>query len=356
MEAARKIIHIDMDAFFASVEQRDNTELRGKPVAVGSSEARGVVAAASYEARAYGVRSALPSKTAIRKCPELVFVRPRFDIYKKVSDQIQSIFFEYTDRVEPLSLDEAFLDVTVAKKGKPSATLIAREIKQRIFEETGLTASAGVSFNKFLAKVASDINKPNGLFVVTPDQAEFFIDSLEVKKFFGVGKVTAKKLNDMGVWFGRDLKKLGRFELVRMFGKAGHYFYEIAHGIDDRPVEPFRERKSVGAENTFVADLYFETDLDREMDTLGEILWRRVERSEKKGRTITLKIKFADFEQITRSKTLPVFFTSYPEIMAEAKNLLKKEQPLPKGVRLLGLTLSHFADEGPGPMQLTIEF
>lgn len=356
MEATRKIIHIDMDAFYASVEQRDNPALRGKPVAVGSSEARGVVAAASYEARAYGVHSAMPSKTALRKCPHLIFVYPRFDAYKKVSDQIRAIFFEYTDRVEPLSLDEAFLDVTVAKKGKPSATLIAREIKQRIREETGLTASAGVSFNKFLAKVASDIKKPDGLFVVTPDAADDFIDYLEVRKFFGVGKVSAKKLNDIGIWFGRDLKKLERFELVRMFGKTGNYYYDIARGHDQRSVEPFRERKSIGAENTFSTDLYLETDLDREMDTLGEILWPRITRSGKKGRTITLKVKFADFEQITRSKTLPVFFSSYEEIMAEAKTLLKKEQPLPKAVRLLGLTLSHFSDEEPHPMQLTIEF
>jgi DNA polymerase-4 len=314
------------------------------------------VAAASYEARAYGVHSAMPSKTALRKCPHLIFVYPRFDAYKKVSDQIRSIFFEYTDRVEPLSLDEAFLDVTVAKKGKPSATLIAREIKQRIREETGLTASAGVSFNKFLAKVASDIKKPDGLFVIPPEAATDFIETLEIRKFFGVGKVSAKKLNDIGIWFGRDLKKLDRFELVRMFGKTGNYYYDIARGLDQRPVEPFRERKSIGAENTFSTDIYLEPDLDREMDTLGEILWPRITRSGKKGRTITLKIKFADFEQITRGKTLPVFFSSYNEIMREAKNLLKKEQPLPKGVRLLGLTLSHFSDEEPHPMQLIIEF
>jgi DNA polymerase IV len=345
-----------MDAFYASVEQRDNPTLRGKPVAVGSSEARGVVAAASYEARAYGVRSAMASKTAIRKCPKLVFVAPRFDAYKKVSEQIRSIFYEYTDWVEPLSLDEAFLDVTTIKKGKPSATLIAREIKQRIKDETGLTASAGVSFNKFLAKVASDINKPDGLFVVTPAIAQSFIDGLEIKKFFGIGKVTAKKLNDLGIWFGRDLKKLERFELVRMFGKAGHYFYDIARGIDDRPVEPYRERKSLGAENTFPADLYLETDLEREMNIVGETVWRRLLRSGKKGRTLTLKIKFADFEQITRSKTFPVFFTVYSDMMDEAKALLKKEMPLPKGVRLLGLTLSHFDDEESGPVQLTLEF
>jgi len=246
--------------------------------------------------------------------------------------------------------------VTVAKKGKPSATLIAREIKQRIKDETGLTASAGVSYNKFLAKVASDINKPDGLFVITPAQSEDFIDNLEIKKFFGVGKVTAKKMNTLGIWFGRDLKKMERYELVRQFGKAGHYFYEIARGIDNRPVETFHERKSIGAENTFETDLYLEPDFERELLAIGETVWRRITRSGKKGKTLTLKIKYADFEQITRSKTLPVFISSFTELMSESMALLKKELPLPKGVRLFGLTLSHFADEETGPVQLTIDF
>ncbi len=353
---ARKIIHIDMDAFYASVEQRDFPGLKGKPVAVGGDSARGVVAAASYEARKYGVRSAMPSKVAAKKCPGLIFVRPRFDVYKGASEQIRNIFFEYTSLVEPLSLDEAYLDVTFAKKGKPSATLIAKEIKNRIKKETGLTASAGVSYNKFLAKIASDMDKPDGLFVVTPAEAEEFINSLEVRKFFGIGKVTAKKLNEMGIWFGRDLKTIERLELIRLFGKAGNYFYEIVRGIDNRPVEPYRGRKSVGAENTFANDLYLESDLNREMKNLSEILWGRLERSGKKGRTLTLKIKFNDFEKITRSKTFPFFLPSKVELYSEGLKLLRKEEPLPRGIRLLGLTVSNFEEKGKKPVQLTIDF
>lgn len=345
-----------MDAFYASVEQRDNPDLRGKPVAVGGSGDRGVVAAASYEARKFGVRSALSSKVAIRNCPDLIFVPPRFDVYKKVSNQIHEIFHEYTDLVEPLSLDEAYLDVTYAKKGKPSATLIAREIKRQISEETGLTASAGVSYNKFLAKVASDMDKPDGLYVITPGQAEEFINKLEIKKFFGIGKVTAKKLNEMGIWFGKELKKLERLELINLFGKAGSYYYDIARGIDNRPVEPSRERKSIGAENTFLHDLYRQEDLRRELEKISKILWGRVERSGKEGKTLTLKIKFADFEQITRSKTISGFFDSEGFLFSEGIKLLKKEEPLPKGIRLLGLTVSNFPEEKKGPVQLTIEF
>ncbi|MBN1819634.1 MAG: DNA polymerase IV, partial [Prolixibacteraceae bacterium] len=356
MDSVRKIIHIDMDAFYASVEQRDNPDLRGKPVAVGGSGDRGVVAAASYEARKFGVRSALSSKVAIRNCPDLIFVPPRFDVYKKVSNQIHEIFHEYTDLVEPLSLDEAYLDVTYAKKGKPSATLIAREIKRQISEETGLTASAGVSYNKFLAKVASDMDKPDGLYVITPGQAEEFINKLEIKKFFGIGKVTAKKLNEMGIWFGKELKKLERLELINLFGKAGSYYYDIARGIDNRPVEPSRERKSIGAENTFLHDLYRQEDLRRELEKISKILWGRVERSGKEGKTLTLKIKFADFEQITRSKTISGFFDSEGFLFSEGIKLLKKEEPLPKGIRLLGLTVSNFPEEKKGPVQLTIEF
>lgn len=250
-----------MDAFFASVEQHDNPDLKGKPVAVGGSSERGVVAAASYEARKFGVRSAMSSKIAKRKCPDLIFVKHRFDRYKEISAQIREIFFEYTDLVEPLSLDEAYLDVTQIKKGKPSATLIAKEIKQQIFDKTGLTASAGVSYNKFLAKVASDVNKPNGIFVVTPIEAQEFIDNLEVKKFFGIGKVTASKLNKMGVWYGRDLRKIERLELVNLFGKAGNYYFEISRGEDKRMVQASRERKSIGAENTFEHDLYTDIEL-----------------------------------------------------------------------------------------------
>lgn len=342
---SRKIIHIDMDAFYASVEQLDQPELRGKPVAVGGAAERGVVAAASYEARKFGVRSAMPSKTALRKCPALIFVKPRFDRYKEISEQIRSIFFEYTDLVEPLSLDEAYLDVTYSKRGKPSATLIAKEIRERIFAETKLTASAGVSYNKFLAKVASDVNKPNGMFVVTPAKAQAFIDELEVKKFYGVGKVTAERLNKMGIWLGRDLKRIDKNELVRLFGKAGSYFYDICRGIDNRPVEPWRERKSVGAEETFATDLVYFNDLKTELLAVADILWRRIEKSEVKAKTLTLKFKYADFEQHTRSITISEHFENKTQLEEEAIKLMTKEGGFLKGVRLLGLTVSNFRAE-----------
>lgn len=345
-----------MDAFYASVEQLDNPELRGKPVAVGGSKNRGVVAAASYESRKFGVRSAMPSVTAKRKCPNLIFVKPRFSRYKEISNQIRNIFFEYTDLVEPLSLDEAYLDVTYSKKGKPSATLIAEEIRKRIFDETKLTASAGVSFNKFLAKVASDVNKPNGIFVITPDKADDFIDSLEIRKFYGIGKVTAEKLNKTGIWFGRDLKKLDRLELMRMFGKAGNYYFEICRGEDNRPVQPSRDRKSVGAEQTFSTDLFYEKDLETELFKIADILWERIERSGVKAKTLTLKYKYADFEQHTRSKTILGSFTSKPELVRESKSLMKSGT-FNKGIRLLGLTVSNFIQEGnQKPVQLVIKF
>jgi DNA polymerase IV len=352
----RKIIHIDMDAFYASVEQRDNPSLRGKPVAVGGSGARGVVAAASYEARRYGVCSAVASSVAKRRCPGLVFVRPRFDVYKAISQQIQDIFHEYTDLVEPLSLDEAYLDVTVAKKGRPSATLIAREIQERIFQETLLTASAGVSFNKFLAKMASDYKKPNGLYTITPDMAESFIDQLEVGKFHGIGKVTARKLNEMGVFFGYDLRKIDRYEMIRQFGKSGNYFYDIVRGNDERPVIPSHERKSLGAENTFETDLFTMESLSAELKNIAETVWYRLERAEVKGRTLTLKIKFADFEQITRSKTISSSYSSLQMILEEGTQLLLNEWPLDKGIRLMGLTLSNFYVPEKGPVQLVLEF
>lgn len=357
-EGERKIIHIDMDAFFASVEQLDNPELGGLPVAVGGTSERGVVAAASYEARKFGVRSAMPSKVAKRKCPNLIFVKHRFDRYKEISNQIREIFLEYTDMVEPLSLDEAYLDVTYAKKGKPSATLIAKEIKQRIFEETGLTASAGVSYNKFLAKVASDVNKPNGIFVVTPDQAQEFIDNLEVRKFFGIGKVTAEKLNKMGVWRGHDLKQFERLELTRLFGKAGNYYYDICRGIDNREVQPSRERKSVGAENTFLHDLFNEKELEKEMLQIVDKVWNRSKHSHVKAKTLTLKFKYADFEQHTRSKTISGYFQSKSMLIIESKKLMKVDGGFVKGIRLLGLTLSNFIshEEEMRPVQLIIEF
>jgi DNA polymerase-4 len=356
-EHLHKIIHIDMDAFYASVEQLDNPELRGLPVAVGGSGDRGVVAAASYEARKYGVRSAMPSKIAIRKCPHLIFVFPRFSRYKEISNQIYNIFLEYTDLVEPLSLDEAYLDVTYAKKGLPSATLIAKEITARIFEETKLTASAGVSYNKFLAKVASDVNKPNGIFVVTPAQGQDFIDNLEVRKFYGIGKVTAEKLNKLGIWFGRDLKKMDRLELVSLFGKAGNYYYKICRGEDNREVEPSRERKSVGAEETFLTDLFLSDDLEKELLHIVDLLWSRIERSNVKAKTLTLKFKYADFEQHTRSNTITGHFSSKNQLITESKKLLKKGGGFSKGIRLLGLTVSNFLQEEiKRPVQLVIEF
>ncbi len=346
-----------MDAFYASVEQRDNPSLRGKPIAVGGSGERGVVATASYEARKYGVRSAMSSKVAKRKCSDLIFIKPRFARYKEISNQIRNIFFEYTDLVEPLSLDEAYLDVTYIKKGKPSATLIAKEIKQRIFTETQLTASAGVSYNKFLAKVASDINKPNGLFIVTPAEAQKFIDELEIRKFFGIGKVTAEKLNKIGVWHGRDLKQIDRLELIRLFGKAGNYYYEICRGTDHRPVQPSRERKSVGAEQTFTTDLFNQTELEQEILKITAILWERIIRSHVKAKTLTLKYKYSDFEQHTRSFTISTYFSSKEQLISESQKLLNTEREFPKGIRLLGLTVSNFlSEEIQKPIQLTIEF
>lgn len=346
-----------MDAFFASVEQLDNPDLRGKPVAVGGSSDRGVVAAASYEARRFGVRSAMSSKVAKRKCPELVFVKARFDRYKEISEKIINIFHEYTDLVEPLSIDEAYLDVTLAKRGKPSATLIAREIKKRIYDETGLTASAGVSFNKFLAKVASDVNKPNGIFVITPADAQEFIDHLEVKKFYGIGKVSARKLNEIGVWFGRDLKKVDRLELQRMFGKSGNYYYEICRGVDKRPVHSSRERKSVGAEYTFHNDLYKAAELEENLQKIAERVWKRASKSKVKARTLTLKYKYSDFEQHTRSITMEPYFFSEAVFLEESRRLLADES-FTKGIRLLGLTLSNFLHEEkvPEAVQLILKF
>lgn len=345
-----------MDAFFASVEQLDDPALRGKPVVVGGSGERGVVAAASYEARRFGVRSAMSSSLAKRKCPDLIFVKHRFPRYKEISLQIGSIFSEYTDLVEPLSLDEAFLDVSYTKKGKPSATLIAAEIRSRIYDETGLTASAGVSYNKFLAKVASDVNKPNGMFVIPPGEAQDFIDGLEVKRFFGIGKVSAKKLNEIGIWFGRDLKKLERHELIRMFGKAGNYYFDICRGIDNRPVQPYKERKSVGIENTFTNDLYLTTEIEQELINTVQSLWKRMERANKYGRTLTLKFTYSDFEKHTRSKTLNLPISSLAQLEKEALQLFKSITLL-KSIRLLGLTVSNFKREKQSPVvQLTIDF
>lgn len=351
----RKIIHIDMDAFYASVEQRDNPAYRGKPLAVGGSRVRGVVAAASYEARQYGVRSAMPSALAYRKCPHIIFVKPRFDVYKAVSNQIRAIFLEYTELVEPLSLDEAYLDVTNNKKGLPSATLIAKEIRDRIFEETRLTASAGISINKFLAKTASDVNKPNGQMLIAPDKAEDFIRTLPIDRFYGIGKVTAEKMHQLGILSGEDLRKWSEAELIRLFGKSGRYYYHIARGIDNREVNPNRIRKSIGAENTFSENLTLESEMLTELSDIAEEVAQRLQKHGRQGKTLTVKIKFSDFVQITRSKTLSYNFNSRQAIEEMAHELLLLEKLEEKEVRLLGITVSGL-DTTETSGQLTIQF
>ena len=353
----RKIIHIDMDAFYASIEQRDNPSLRGKPVAVGYAGDRGVVAAASYEARRYGIHSAMPSKTALRKYPRLIFVPGRHGVYKEVSQQIQDIFHEYTDLVEPLSLDEAFLDVTQNKIGMPSATIIAREIKQRILDTTGLTASAGVSVNKLLAKIASDYNKPDGLFVVTGEEAEAFAENLRIEQFWGVGRVTAEKMHKLGIRTGADLKRFSEAALVKHFGKAGRIFYRNARAIDDRDVKPSRLRKSIGAENTFMSDIADRTELATQLREIAEEVWRRASKRDFYGRTVTLKIKFSDFEQITRSRTVNGFVNEFSQFWNVSHTLLQEVDLRGKQVRLTGLSMSNLHDmEKPGTYQLEFDF
>lgn len=357
----RKIIHVDMDAFYASIEQRDNPDYRGKPVAVGYGEKRGVVAAASYEARRYGVHSAMPSVTALRKCPHIIFVMPRFDHYRNVSNQIMQIFLEYTDKVEPLSLDEAFLDVTVNHKGNRSATLIAKEIKQKILNRTRLTASAGVSYNKFLAKIASDYKKPNGLFVIEPAEAEVFVEKLPVNSFFGVGKVTAARMEELGIKTGADLKQWSEIDLVREFGKAGIAYYHFARGIDDREVESERVRKSLGAEETFTEDLGEMVDILAALDQLAAEVHRRADKKKFLARTLTLKIKYADFTVITRSRTVGHYIRTYRQLFDLGKELLLQVDDLQEQkIRLMGLTLKN-ADVDPGALpeegvQLMLEF
>ena len=341
----RKVIHIDMDAFYASVEQRDNPELSGKPVAVGYSEARGVVAAASYEARKFGVRSAMPSLTAKNKCPSLIFVSPRFDVYHEVSNQIREIFYEYTDLVEPLSLDEAFLDVTRNYKNNPSATLIAKEIKRKIVEATGLTASAGVSINKFLAKIASDYKKPDGLFVVLPEEAEAFVEGLKIEQFFGVGKVTARKMHENGIYTGADLKKRSGQELSRLFGKAGSAFFLNARGIDDREVQPERVIKSISNETTFLKDKNELTLLTVELYHLAKEVYERIEKENFYGKTVTVKVKYADFRIITRSKTLQFRITDFNTFWKTAREIMRQVDLSMQPVRLLGLGISNAVDE-----------
>lgn len=345
-----------MDAFYASIEQRDNPQFRGKPLVVGYAGQRGVVAAASYEARKFGVHSAMPSQTALKKCPHLIFTPARFDVYESVSDQIHAVFHEYTDLVEPLSLDEAFLDVTVNKKNMPSATLIAKEIKARIKEVTGLTASAGVSYNKFLAKIASDYNKPDGLFTVKPDEGEQFVEQLKIERFFGVGKVTAAKMHSMDIRTGYDLKQYSEDELYMHFGKAGYSYYLYARGIDDREVEAERIRKSVGAENTFFEDIGNIDRLLLELIEIRETLWERIVDNVFFGRTLTLKIKYADFQQITRSFTTIHPITDLPTLVGLSEDLLKHVDLSQKKVRLLGLSVSNPIIEDSPYIQLEIPF
>jgi DNA polymerase-4 len=348
----RKIIHIDMDAFFASVEQLDNPELRGKPVAVGGSGERSVVAAASYEARKFGVRSAMPSVIARRLCPDLIFVKHNFARYTEVSANILEIFREYTDLIEPLSIDEAFLDVTIDKKNIGSATVIARKIRSEIKSRTGLTASAGISVNKFLAKIASEINKPDGLFLIRPEDAEKFIEDLVVEKFYGIGKVTAQKMHKLGIHTGADLKKWDLVSLVRNFGKAGIFFFDIVRGIDERPVEPDQERKSVGTELTYEKDLITRFEVIAELYKLEKELMVRLEHSETTGRTITLKIKFSDFRQITRSKTLLNFIRDFDTLHKEVSGIRKSLKLEGSRIRLLGLSISNLETDDCEDRQL----
>lgn len=336
----RKIIHVDMDAFYASVEQLDNPDLRGKPVAVGGSSQRGVVSAASYEARKFGVRSAMSSVIAKRNCPELIFVKARFDRYKEISQGIRKIFYDYTDLVEPLSLDEAYLDVTVNKKGNPSATLIAKEIRQRIFDELQLTASAGISINKFIAKVASDYNKPNGQKTVNPEEVLKFLEDLEIRKFYGVGKVTAEKMYKLGIFTGKDLKTKSLEFLDEKFGKSGSYYYNVVRGIHNSEVKPHRIPKSVGAERTFSENLSSEIFMLERLEHIADELGRRLAKSKIAGKTITLKIKYSDFTLQTRSKTLPYFISDKDLILETAKNLLYQDS-LENSVRLLGISLAN---------------
>ena len=343
-----------MDAFYASVEQRDNPDLKGKPVAVGGSRERGVVAAASYEARKFGVRSAMPSVTAKKKCPELIFVHPRFDVYRSVSRQIMQIFYDYTDLVEPLSLDEAFLDVTEDKKGYGSATLIAKEIKQRIKDEVNLTASAGISINKFLAKIASDYRKPDGLFVIKPGEAENFVENLPVERFFGVGRVTAEKMHKMGIKNGKDLKNLRYDEMIKIFGKVGAYYYNIARAEDNREVNPNRIRKSIGAERTFDNDLMGIAEILRELVQIEIILNERLKRNKFRGRTLTLKVKFDNFTQISRSKSYNEPLFDRTMIRNTAEELARSIVYGNRGVRLLGLTVSNL-DHDEKYRQLTLD-
>ncbi len=353
----RKIIHIDMDAFYASVEQRDNPSLRGKPVAVGSSRQRGVVVAASYESRLYGVHSAMPSVTAARKCPELIFVKPRFEVYHQVSEQIREIFYHYTDLVEPLSLDEAYLDVTHNKQSVPLATEIAEKIRTEIWQQLNLTASAGISYNKFLAKIASDCNKPNGQYLIHPQHALAFIDQLPIHKFFGIGKVTSVRLLQMGIANGADLRRQELADLIKWFGKNGIYYYHIVRGNDDREVTPDRQRKSISTESTFETDLKDSEEIQEQVRLIAEELLLRTQKKNIFGRTLTLKVKYADFHQITRSRSPGCCIRDGETLLKLARALTTEVLPTTLNIRLLGLGISNLNELGNTiGVQLTLDF
>ncbi len=346
----RKIIHVDMDAFYASVEQLDNPDLKGKPVAVGGSEKRGVISAASYEARKFGIKSAMAGNLAVKLCPELIFVKPRFERYAEISKKIRKIFYDYTNLVEPLSLDEAYLDVTINKKGNPSASLIAKEIRERIFNDIGLTASAGISINKFIAKVASDYNKPNGQKTVNPEEVITFLEQLDIRKFYGVGKVTAEKMYQLGIFTGKDLKLKSLEYLDEHFGKSGNYYYYVVRGIHNSEVKPNRIRKSLAAERTFSENLSSEVFMLERLTHIAEEVARRLLKSNVSGKTVTLKIKYSDFTLQTRSKTLPYFINDWHLILETAKDLLYQEK-LSNSVRLLGISMSNLNTETKKPIE-----
>jgi DNA polymerase-4 len=351
----RKIIHVDMDAYYASVAELDNPELRGKAIAVGGGGDRGVVSAASYEARKFGVKSAMSNVLAKQKCPHIIFVKSDFARYKELSAQIRAVFYEYTDLVEPLSLDEAYLDVTVNKKDNPSANEIAREIRQKIYEKTGLRASAGISINKFIAKVASDINKPNGQKTIHPEEVIKFLEELPVNKFYGVGKVTAAKMYNLGIFVGNDLKKKSLEELSLLFGKSGNHYYNIVRGIHNSEVKPNRIRKSVGAERTFFENISSEIFMLEKLHDIADEIEKRMEKSNSKGKTITLKIKYSDFTRQTRSKTVEHYMSKKEEFFPIVKELLYQEV-LENSVRLLGLSFSNLNINKKEPIWVQLKF
>lgn len=353
--ASRKIIHIDMDAFYASVEQRDAPALRGRPVAVGYGAARGVVAAASYEARAFGIRSAMPSVTALRKCAELIFVPPRFDVYRAVSRQIHAILADYTKLIQPLSLDEAYLDVSENRRGLPTAWATAKEIRARILAETGLTASAGISYNKFLAKLASDQRKPNGQFAVTPEMGPAWVETLPVARFHGVGPVTARRMQALGIETGADLRAKSLAFLQEHFGSAAAWYHAIARGQDDRPVDPDRIRKSSGSETTFDRDLTEPTEIEPGVLRMADDVWAWCEKAQAFGRTVTVKVKFADFRQITRSRSHPSVLTTHEQLRQASLDLIRSVYPPRTGIRLVGVTVSNFESGEPGDLPLFAE-